>query len=97
MELTKILQKHIEDISVYQGADLHREIDSFVSQNQGLSESELFNEIHSRYGRQINFLENAAQSKAIINIRGWVALFGFFFLLGIVILIICSILLLTYR
>lgn len=88
MELTKVLQKHIKDISIYQEADLHREIDSFISQNQNLSESELFDRIHSKYGKQIVFLENAAQSKAIINIRGWVALFGFFFLLGIVLLII---------
>lgn len=88
MELTKILQKHIREISIYQGADLHREIDTFISQNQNLSESELFDKIHSEYGKQIKFLEDAAQSKAIINIRSWVSLFGFFFLLGIVLLII---------
>lgn len=96
MELTKVLQKHIKDISIYQGADLHREIDSFISQNQSLSESELFDKIQSKYGTQIKFLEDATYNKAILNIRGWVAIFGFFFLLGIVFLIIFSLYSITH-
>lgn len=90
MEITKVLQKHIRDISISQEADLHREIDKFISENQNLSESELFDRIHSEYGRQIKFLENAAQNKAIISIKGWITTFGVFFLLGIVFLILFS-------
>lgn len=88
MKLINVLQKHIRDISIYQGADLHEKIATLIYQNQNLSETELFDKIYSEYGKQIKFLENATQTKSIINIKSWVATFGFFFLLGIFFLII---------
>ncbi len=87
MKLVTALQKHISDMSIRQETTLHREIDAFISQNPNLSETDLFNEIYLKYGEQIKFLESVTQCKAIISIKSWVATFGFFFILGIIICI----------
>ena len=85
MDITKVLQKHIRDISIDQEANLHREIDTFISQNQNLSDVELFDKIYSEYGNRIKFLEDSTKCKAILKIKGWVSCFGFFFILGLMI------------
>lgn len=88
MKIITALQKHINDISIPQESTLHREVNSFISQNSNLSETDLFNEIYSKYGMQIKFLEDAVRCKAIVSIKSWVATFGVFFLLGVVIYIL---------
>lgn len=87
MKIISALQKHINSISIRQESTLHKEVESFISQNSNLNEEDLLNEIYSKYGTQIKFLEEAVQCKAIISIRSWVATFGFFFILGLVVCI----------
>lgn len=96
MKIIKALQKHINDISISQESTLHKEVDSFISQNPNLNEEDLLNEIYSKYGTQIKFLEDAVQCKAIVSIRSWVATFGFFFILGLVVCIIYGFYCLTH-
>ena len=88
MKIIKALQKHLQSISKYQNVDLDKEIDKFISENQSLNESELLDKIYSIYGTQIKFLEDATHSKAIINIKEWVATFGVFLVIGIILWII---------
>lgn len=88
MKIISALQKHINSISIRQESTLHKEVESFISQNSNLNEEDLLNEIYSKYGTQIKFLEEAVQCKAIISIRSWVATFGFFFILGLVVCIL---------
>ncbi|MEL5894133.1 hypothetical protein AAE250_11580 [Bacteroides sp. GD17] len=85
MKIIKALQKHVQTISKYQKADLDKEIDKFISDNQSLNEAELLDKIYSTYGIQIKFLEDASQCKAIINIKEWVVTFGVFFTIGVII------------
>lgn len=93
MKIIKALQKHVHTISKYQKADLDKEVDKFISENQNLSEVELLDKIYSIYGSRINFLEDATQCNAIINIKEWVATFGIFFIIGLVIGIVSTIIL----
>lgn len=88
MTLIEALQKHVKNISTYQGVGLGKEIDTFISENKNLSDTELLDKIYSVYGSRIKFLEVASHSKAIINIKEWVATFGFFFILGIVVWVV---------
>ncbi|MHC8416668.1 hypothetical protein [Bacteroides hominis] len=88
MTIIKTLQKHVQTISKYQKADLDKEINQFISANQGLNEVDLLDKIYSIYGTQIKFLEDATHCKAIINIKEWVATFGVFFVIGIILWII---------
>lgn len=87
MELIKFLQKHIKDISIGQETNLHREIDSFISLNSNLNDTELFDEVYTKYASRIKFLENAVQCKAIVAIKSWVTIIGSIFLLAIAICI----------
>lgn len=88
MKIIKALQQHVQKISKYQKTDLDKDINKFISENQNLSETELFDNIYSIYGRRIKFLEDSTQSKAIIEIKEWVATLGVFFIIGIAILMI---------
>lgn len=93
MKIIKALQKHVQTISKYQKTDLDREIDKFISENQSLDETELLNKIYSVYGTRIKFLEDATHCKAIINIKEWVVTFGVFFVIGIIIWLVSTLIL----
>lgn len=93
MNNIKVLQKHIQTISKYQKSDLHNDIDKFISENQDLNDVELLDKIYLIYGTRIKLLENATQCKAIINIKEWVATFGFFFIFGLAVWLVATIIL----
>lgn len=93
MKIIKALQKHVHTISKYQKADLDKEVDKFISENQNLSEVELLDKIYSIYGSRIKFLEDATQCNAIINIKEWVSTFGIFFIIGLAIGVVSTIIL----
>lgn len=93
MKIIKAFQKHVQTISKYQKTDLDREIDKFISENQSLDETELLNKIYSVYGTRIKFLEDATHCKAIINIKEWVVTFGVFFVIGIIIWLVSTLIL----
>lgn len=88
MELIKALQKHVQSIGKYQGVDLDKEIKTFISENSNISEVELLDRIYTKFGTQIKFLEEASHYKAIINIKEWVVTFGVFFMIGLIVTII---------
>lgn len=93
MKIIDSLRKHVQAISKYQKADLDKEIDKFISENPNMNETELFDKIYSIYGTRIKFLEAACQCKAIINIKEWVVTFGVFFVIGLAIGLVSTIIL----
>lgn len=93
MKIITALQKHVQSISKYQKTNLDKEIDKFIAENQSLDETELLDKIYSIYGTRIKFLENATHCKAIINIKEWVVTVGVFFVIGVAIWLISTIIL----
>ncbi len=89
MEFIDSVRKHIKDISCYQNnKDFTKEIDKFISENKGLNESELLDRMYEVYGTRIKFFEEATRCKYMKSIKEWVATFGFFLVVGIIIWII---------
>lgn len=89
MELIDSVRKHVKEIGGYQeNYNFSREIDKFISENENLSDVELFEKLYSIYGTRIRFFENATRIKYLATIRGWLTFFGVIFVISLLLTII---------